>query len=119
MTQTIKENQERLEAEKNKVGNSNEPVLKSNKAKKGVAQKEMNHLNLVLQHPSFQSNPFATMQEHLRNTLAKQATQQEEVAKKERQEDAQREKEKKEAKKERIRNAKYEKGRKQRRRRNY
>lgn len=121
LTQTIKENQARLiEAEeKKKKEQLEEAVLKTNKAKKNVAQKEMNHLNLVLQHPSFQSNPFATIQEHLRNTLAQQATEQEEVAKKERQEDAKKEKEKKEAKKERIRNAKYEKGRKQRRRRNY
>ncbi len=118
LAQTMKENQARLEAEKNQKDIS-ETILKTNKAKKVVAQKEMNHLNLVLQHPTFQSNPFATMQEHLRNTLAKQATEQEEVAKKERQEDVKRGKEKKEAKKERIRNAKYEKGRKQRRRRNY
>ena len=119
LTQTIKENQARLEAQKNKESSSEAVLLKTNKAKKDVAQKELNHMNLVLQHPSFQSNPFATIQEHLRNTLAKQATEQEEVAKKERQDDAKKEKEKKEAKKERIRNAKYEKGRKQRRRRNY
>ena len=33
----------------------------------------MEHMTLVLQHPAFQSNPFETMQEHLRNTLATQA----------------------------------------------
>ena len=93
---------------------SNE-AAKTNKAKKDIAQKELTHLNLVLQHPSFQSNPFATMQEHLRNSFVQQAEQQEIVAKDERIAEAKKVVEKKEARKERIRDAKFEKGRKQRR----
>lgn len=111
LVQTMKENQQRLEVEQQQSD-----ILKTNKSKKEVAQKEISHLNLVLQHPSFKSNPFATMQEHLRNTLAEQAKEQEVEAKKERIEEQKKEKEKKEVKKERIRNAKYEKGRKHRRR---
>ena len=91
-------------------------LLKSNKSKKEVAQKELNHLNLVLQHPSFQTNPFATMQEHLRNSFAKQAEEQEKNAEIERKENAKKAEEKKGARKERIRNAKYEKSRRGKRR---
>jgi hypothetical protein len=98
--------------------NANAPASTSNKSKKSIAQKELPHLNLVLQHPSFQSNPFGTMQEHLRNTLAQQAQEQEVVASKERMENEKKAAEKKEPKKERIRNAKYEKGRKGHWRRN-
>ena len=112
LAQTIKENQEKKEAEHE--SQEGDGLLKTNKSKKTVAQKEISHLNLVLQHPSFKCNPFATMQQHLRNTLAQQAKDQEVEAKKQRNEEEKKDKEKKEAKKERIRNAKYEKGRKQR-----
>mmetsp|Transcript_12155 Transcript_12155/g.22766 ORF Transcript_12155/g.22766 Transcript_12155/m.22766 type:complete len:230 (-) Transcript_12155:223-912(-) len=88
---------------------------KSNKSKMDIAQKELTHLNLVLQHPSFVSNPFATMQEHLKNTLSEKAEQLESVAKEERIQEAKRAEERKEARKERIRDAKYMKGRKKRR----
>ena len=46
---------------------------KTNKSKKDLTAREVSHLGLVLEHPAFQSNPFATMQEHLKNTLAGQA----------------------------------------------
>jgi ABC-type dipeptide/oligopeptide/nickel transport system ATPase component len=67
-----------------------EPVhVSNNKQKQAVAVQEVSHLNLVLQHPSFKSNPFATIQEHLRNTLADNAKQNEtEYAKKKQKEDA-------------------------------
>ncbi|GMI57245.1 hypothetical protein ScalyP_jg6879 [Parmales sp. scaly parma] len=42
----------------------------SNKKKKQVAIHELEQLKLVLQHPSFVENPFATIQSHLENTLA-------------------------------------------------
>jgi hypothetical protein len=48
----------------------------TNKSKKRLMMKEVEHFNLVLQHPAYQQDPFATMQEHLRNTLAKQKEQQ-------------------------------------------
>lgn len=51
-------------------------LYEKNKQKKNIAIEEVVHYNLVLQHPSFQSNPFETMQEHLRNTLAKSIEEQ-------------------------------------------
>lgn len=45
----------------------------TNKSKKELSAREVSHLGLVLEHPAFQSNPFATIQEHLKNTLAGQA----------------------------------------------
>jgi len=51
-------------------------LIRKNKQKKNIAIEEVVHYNLVLQHPSFQSNPFETMQEHLRNTLAKSIEEQ-------------------------------------------
>ena len=45
----------------------------TNKSKKELSAREVSHLALVLEHPAFQSNPFATIQEHLKNTLAGQA----------------------------------------------
>ena len=45
----------------------------TNKSKKQLTAREVSHLGLVLEHPAFQSNPFATIQEHLKNTLAGQA----------------------------------------------
>lgn len=87
-------------------------IAKTNKAKMDIAQKELTHLNLVLQHPSFVSNPFATMQEHLKNSLSENAQQLEITAKEERIREAKRAEERKEARKERIRDAKYMKGKK-------
>ena len=114
LTETIKKNNG---ASKKSKAVSEPSSDNSNKAKKDIAQKELTHLNLVLQHPSFRENPFATMQEHLRNTLAEQAEAQEETAKNERRVEAKEVVKKKEARKERIRNAKFEKGRRRRRRR--
>uniref|UniRef100_A0A7S3PZY6 Uncharacterized protein n=1 Tax=Chaetoceros debilis TaxID=122233 RepID=A0A7S3PZY6_9STRA len=106
-------------ADDTKTSQENE-VTKTNKAKKDLAQKELTHMKLVLQHPTFQSNPFATMQQHLKNTLVQSAERQEILAKQDREKYAKEAEEKKEARKERIRDAKYEKGRKgyNRRRRN-
>lgn len=49
--------------------------IKSNKAKQSLLQKEVTHLNLVRQHPAFQADPFATIREHLQNTMAQTADQ--------------------------------------------
>lgn len=54
----------------------------TNKAKRKLVAKEIEHVNLILQHPSFKSNPFETMQEHLRNTLQQDREQNEMVSKK-------------------------------------
>lgn len=56
-------------------------VVKSNKAKQRLVAEEVEHLSLVLQHPAYKADPFATMQEHLRNTLAKERQQQEAASK--------------------------------------
>lgn len=55
-------------------------LLKSNKSRKRLLEKEAAQLNLVLQHPSFNADPFSTMREHLQNTLAKDAEQQKKQA---------------------------------------
>jgi hypothetical protein len=54
---------------------STAPIIKSNKAKQNLVQKEVAHMNLVLQHPAFQADPFATIREHLQNTMAQTASQ--------------------------------------------
>jgi len=48
-------------------------MIKTNKARKSLVEKETAQMNLVLQHPRFQADPFATIREHLQNTLAKDA----------------------------------------------
>lgn len=117
LSDTVKKSQQMSNDPTEEINDKSE-AAKTNKAKKDIAQKELTHFNLVLQHPSFQSNPFATMQEHLRNSFVKQAEGLAAVAKDEIIEDAKKVEEKKEARKERIRNAKYEKGRRGRKRRN-
>jgi len=49
--------------------------LTSNESKRKLTVQEVSHLGLVLEHPEFQSNPFAAIQQHLKNTLAPQAKQ--------------------------------------------
>lgn len=119
LTATIANKGKKSSAGDKKAAEENE-VTKTNKAKKDLAQKELTHMKLVLQHPTFQSNPFATIQQHLKNTLAESAERQEILAKRDREKYAKEAEEKKEARKERIRDAKYEKGRRgyNRRRRN-
>jgi Ribosome biogenesis protein SLX9 len=48
---------------------TNSSLLQSNRGRKLLLEKELTQMNLVLQHPSFQSDPFATMREHLQNTI--------------------------------------------------
>mmetsp|Transcript_23423 Transcript_23423/g.55460 ORF Transcript_23423/g.55460 Transcript_23423/m.55460 type:complete len:253 (+) Transcript_23423:101-859(+) len=52
------------------------------KAKRKLVANEIEHVNLILQHPSFQKNPFATMQEHLRNSFSEDRKYQESLSKK-------------------------------------
>lgn len=72
------------------------------KAKKNLATREMQHMNLVLQHPEFQSNPFEAIQLHLKNTLASQAREQDKRSKERTRLDMQKQEERKKLKKERI-----------------
>ena len=44
--------------------------LKSNKSRQTLVAKETTQLKLVMEHPSFQADPFATMRLHLQNTIA-------------------------------------------------
>jgi hypothetical protein len=44
----------------------------TNKAKRKLVAEEAHHVSLVMQHPAFKADPFATIQEHLRNTLAEE-----------------------------------------------
>ena len=54
----------------------------TNKAKRKLVAKEIEHVNLILQHPAFKKDPLETMQEHLRNTFAEDRKQQELLSKK-------------------------------------
>jgi hypothetical protein len=55
-------------------------LLKSNKSRQKLVAKEVSQMNLVLQHPSFQADPFATIRQHLQNTLAKDSAEQKKQA---------------------------------------
>ncbi|KAL9183887.1 hypothetical protein ACHAXT_004743 [Thalassiosira profunda] len=85
----------------------------TNKSKKRVANSEISHMGLVLQHPSFQDNPFAAIQTHLKNSLAADAEKLQQEAQIREEKDTELEAKKKEERKERIRDAKFsKKGRK-------
>ena len=47
-------------------------ALDHQKSKRQLTIREVNHMELVLEHPAFQANPFETIQEHLKNTLKNQ-----------------------------------------------
>ena len=44
-------------------------LLKSNRGRRLLVEKEVTQMNLVLQHPAFIADPFATIHEHLQNTI--------------------------------------------------
>ena len=50
-------------------------LLKSQKSRQTLLQRESNQLQLVMQHPAFQADPLATIRQHLQNSLAPQAAQ--------------------------------------------
>ena len=50
---------------------------KSNKAKRKLVADEVEHLELVLNHPQYNANPFETIGEHLQNSLADDRRRQE------------------------------------------
>jgi len=52
-------------------------LVSTNKAKRKLVAKEVQHMNLILQHPAFKKDPFETMQEHLRNSFVEDRKQQE------------------------------------------
>lgn len=81
----------------------------TNKSKKKLANAEITHMGLVLQHPSFKDDPFAAIQQHLRNSLAPEAAKMEEKSQKQAEEDGRAEAKKREERKERVRQAKFSK----------
>jgi len=83
----------------------------TNKSKKTVANTEISHMGLVLQHPSFQKNPFAAIQQHLRNSLAPEAEKMKAESLKRVEDDKKADAKKKEEKKERLLDAKFSKNR--------
>lgn len=87
-------------------------VIGSNRAKKNLAGREITHMNLVLEHPSFQENPFDAITIHLRNTLASQGEAQLQESMKQTKKNDEAEKLKKEMKKARLKDAKYNASRK-------
>eukprot|EP00540_Astrosyne_radiata_P015051 CAMPEP_0116846186 /NCGR_PEP_ID=MMETSP0418-20121206/13693_1 /TAXON_ID=1158023 /ORGANISM="Astrosyne radiata, Strain 13vi08-1A" /LENGTH=181 /DNA_ID=CAMNT_0004477401 /DNA_START=33 /DNA_END=578 /DNA_ORIENTATION=- len=72
----------------NSVSSKGDNALHSNPSRKALTVQESAHLGLVLQHPAFQANPFETMREHLKNTLASQAKKEEDPSKKQQEEEA-------------------------------
>jgi len=92
-----------------KGDHDNSVQCNTNKSKKDLAGREVTQMNLVLQHPSFQSDPYSTIREHLLNTLAAQAEEQTVEDKKRRHEEKEKAAEKKTLKKERLREAKFSK----------
>ncbi|KAL3919323.1 MAG: hypothetical protein SGILL_003809 [Bacillariaceae sp.] len=56
--------------------------IANNKAKRKLVANEVEHLNLVLQHPAYRQDPLATLQEHLQNSLSEDRKQQELISKK-------------------------------------
>lgn len=86
--------------------NQHQPNYGSNKAKKHIMANEVERLGLVLQHPQFKQDPFATIQEHLRNSLANQREQLDAQDKEQAKKDQEKEEEKKRLKKERLQGVK-------------
>lgn len=87
-------------------------TVNTNKAKKALANAEITHMGLVLQHPSFMTNPFAAIQHHLRNSLVSDAEKLKEKTLIRNAEDDRIGAKKKEEKKERVKEAKFNKTRK-------
>ena len=86
----------------------------TNKSKKTLANTDISHMGLVLEHPSFQQNPFVAIQQHLRNSLAPQAEKLQAESIQRIMNDDAAEAKKKEERKERQRDAKFDKTKKRR-----
>lgn len=84
-------------------------TLHTVKAKKNLANSEIGHMGLVLEHPSFVENPFAAIQQHLRNSLESDAEVLKAESLKREKEDKLAEERKKEDRKERIRDIRFSK----------
>jgi hypothetical protein len=78
----------------------------TNRAKKGLVASEIQRMNLVMEHPAFQKDPFGAIQEHLRNSLAEQREKREKEAKEKALQDKVKQEQKKQEKKERLQGVK-------------
>ena len=100
------------DAKEMKTDATKKPTCNTNRSKKAIANREISHMGLVLEHPSFRENPFAAIQQHLRNSLAPEAEQMKQKSQKRDVEDGEVEAKKKEERKERLREAKFSKKKK-------
>jgi hypothetical protein len=87
-------------------------ALDHNKSKRELTVREVTHMGLVLEHPAFQSNPFETLQLHLKNTLAGQAQQLQQASEQRTQAERLEQEQRKQLKKERLEGVKKKYGRK-------
>ena len=82
------------------------PSYGSNRVRKNLVTGEIERMNLVQQHPAFKEDPFATLQEHLKNTLAEQKEKRQKEASEKVENDKKKKQEKKQEKKERLQGVK-------------
>jgi tRNA(Ile)-lysidine synthase TilS/MesJ len=82
------------------------PSYGSNRVRKNLVTGEIERMNLVQQHPAFKEDPFATLQEHLKNTLAEQKEKRQKEASEKAEHDKKKKEEKKQEKKERLQGVK-------------
>lgn len=90
----------------NETKEQHKPLYVSNRAKKDLVGSEIQRMNLVMQHPAFQENPFGAIQEHLRNTLADEKKNREIASQEKAKNDKAKQEAKKQEKKERLRGVK-------------
>jgi hypothetical protein len=82
------------------------PSYGSNRAKKSLISGEIERMNLVQQHPAFKEDPFATLQEHLKNTLAEEKEKRQKEAKQKADDTKAKKEKKKQERKERLQGVK-------------
>lgn len=87
---------------KEETKDAHQPTYGTNRAKKALMTSEIERMNLVLEHPAFKADPFGTLQEHLKNTLAEQKEKREKDSIKKAEEDKLKKEAKKQEKKERL-----------------
>lgn len=76
-TTTTQQDDDDKDKKQEKAAHHPPNLLKSQKSRQTLLQRESNQLQLVMQHPAFQDDPLATIQRHLTNSLAPQAAQRE------------------------------------------
>lgn len=82
--EALMDTKDKSKNDQNPENNTIQPVqlIATNKAKRKLVAKEIERVNLILQHPTFKKDPLETMQEHLRNSFAEDRKQQEMLSKK-------------------------------------